>query len=161
MGEAGATPERQFAEEVAVTFERFGLARGAGRLLGWLLICDPARQSTADLVAGLGVSKASVSTATRLLTSLGLVHRVVVPGDRSDYFEIKPDTFETAHDQLGTLRLFHDLMDRGLQLIKDQGGARRARLHESREFYAFLDREYPLMIKRFQEQFREEGERDG
>ena len=33
--------ERQFAEEVGRVFEQFGIARMAGRLLGWLLICDP------------------------------------------------------------------------------------------------------------------------
>jgi len=89
-------PERQFAEEMAVLFERFGIPRGAGRLMGWLLICEPARQSTADLVSALGLSKASVSTAVRLLESYGLLTRAVVPGDRSDHYELLPDAFEGA-----------------------------------------------------------------
>lgn len=151
-------PERQFAEEMAVLFERFGMARGAGRLLGWLLICDPARQSTADLVAGLGVSKASVSTAVRLLESFGLLSRVVVPGDRSDYYEIRPDAFEAAHAQLGTFTVIGELMDAGLTAMTDPTGPRAERLRETREFYRFLEREYPKMVDRFQQEYHDKRE---
>lgn len=147
-------PERQFAEEMAVLMERFGVPRGAGRLLGWLLICEPARQSTADLVAALGLSKASVSTAVRLLESYGLLTRAVVPGDRSDHYEVRPDAFEAAHSQLGTFRLFGDLMDAGLATIRDTDGARAERLRETAAFYRFLGHEWPALIERFQQEYK-------
>lgn len=153
-------PERQFAEEMAVTFERFGFPRGAGRLLGWLLICEPARQSTSDIVAALGLSKASVSTAVRLLESYGLLTRAVVFGDRNDYYELRPDAFESAHSQLGTFQVFIALMDRGLAAIQDVDGPRAARLRETAAFYRFLEREWPAMVQRFQREYGE-GEQDG
>jgi DNA-binding MarR family transcriptional regulator len=153
-------PERQFAEEMGLAFERFGVPRGAGRLLGWLLICEPARQSTADLVSALGLSKASVSTAVRLLESYRLITRVAVPGDRSDYYELLPDAFESAHSHLGTFRVFGDLMAKGMAAIGDTGGPRAARLRESAAFYRFLEREWPVMVQRFQREYGE-GERDG
>lgn len=153
-------PERQFAEEMAVFFERFGMPRGAGRLLGWLLICEHARQSTADLVAALGVTKASISVAVRLLESYGLLTRVVVPGDRSDYYEILPDAFEGARGEIGTFRAVGDLLDKGLAAIKDKNGPRGERLRETREFYRFMEREYPAMVERFQREYRR-GEQDG
>ena len=34
--------ERQYVEEVALYFEAQGLPRMIGRILGWLLICEPA-----------------------------------------------------------------------------------------------------------------------
>lgn len=155
-------PERQFAEEMAILFARFGIPRGAGRLLGWLLICEPSRQSTADVVAALGLSKASVSTAVRLLESYGLLTRAVVPGDRSDYYELRPDAFEAAHSQLGTFRLFADLMDTGLAAIKDHSGPRAERLRETAAFYRYLEREWPCLVERFQHEYAtEKGDHDG
>lgn len=155
------SPERQFAEEMAILFERFGVPRGAGRLLGWLLICEPARQSTADLVAALGLSKASVSSAVRLLESYRLLTRAVVPGDRSDYYEVRPDAFAAAHDQLGTFRLFVDLMEAGLAAIRDPDGPRAERLRETAAFYRFLECEWPSMVERFRLQYHPtDGEGD-
>jgi len=154
-------PERQFAEEMAVLFERFGMPRGAGRLLGWLLICEPARQSTADLVTALGLGKASVSTAVRLLESYGLLARAVVPGDRSDYYELRPDAFEGAHSQLGTFTIVGNLMDKGLAAIRDPGGPRAERLRETREFYRFMEREWPAMVQRFQQEYRSSAREKG
>lgn len=153
-------PERQFAEEMAVLFARFGIPRGAGRLLGWLLICEPARQSSADLVAALGLSKASVSTAVRVLEGYGLLTRAIVPGDRSDYYEVRPDAFETAHSQLGTFQVFGAVMDKGLAAIGDARGPRAARLRETAAFYRFLEREWPGLVQKFRQEYGE-GEQDG
>ncbi|MCY7342682.1 MAG: hypothetical protein LH603_12780 [Pseudonocardia sp.] len=146
-------PERQFAEEMAVLFERFGIPRGAGRLMGWLLICEPARQSTADLVSALGLSKASVSTAVRLLESYGLLTRAIVPGDRSDHYELLPDAFEGAHSHVGTFQVFGALMEKGLEAIHDADGPRAERLRETAAFYRFLEREWPGTVERFQREY--------
>jgi Predicted transcriptional regulators len=155
-------PERQFAEEMAILFARFGMPRGAGRLLGWLLICEPARQSTGDLVAALGLSKASVSTAVRLLEGYGLLTRAVVPGDRSDYYELQPDAFVGAPGQLGSFRIVGDLMAKGLSAIRDADGPRAERLRETHEFYRFMERRWPELVERFQREYREEkGDHDG
>lgn len=151
---ADTGPERQFAEEMGVAFERFGVPRGAGRLLGWLLICEPARQSTAQLVAALGVSKASISSAVKLLEGYGLLTRVVVPGDRSDHYEVLSDAFEGAHSQIGTFRLFGDLMGRGLAAVGDPDGPRAERLRETTAFYRFLEREWPDVVDRFHREYR-------
>lgn len=77
-----------------------------------------------------------------------------MPGDRSGYFEIQPDAFAASHGHLDTLRLMGELLDKGLTAIKDPEGARGRRLHETREFYRFLEREYPVMVERFQKEYR-------
>ena len=38
------TPERLYAEEAAVYLEAMGMPRASGKLLGWLLVCDPPQQ---------------------------------------------------------------------------------------------------------------------
>lgn len=141
--------ERQFAEDVGRVFEGFGVSRMAGRVLGWLLICDPPRQSSADLVAALGATKGSISTATRMLEASGLIDRVAVPGRRGDFFELRPEAFHQAHDQLGTMRVFRELMDRGLAVLGDEDSPRARRLRRTRDFYAYLEREFRALVERF------------
>ena len=41
--------QQHFVEEVGLLFEHAGLPRMAGRILGWLLICDPPHQSPGEL----------------------------------------------------------------------------------------------------------------
>ena len=151
MEQESVSGERQFAEDVGRVFEGFGVSRMAGRVLGWLLICDPPRQSSADLIAALGATKGSISTATRMLQAAGLVDRVAVPGRRGDVFELRPDAFHQAHDQLGTMRIFRELMERGLAVIGDERSPRAARLRRTRDFYAYLEREFPVLVQRFLE----------
>lgn len=151
--------ERQFAEEVGRVFEQFGISRMAGRILGWLLICDPPRQSSMEIGAALGASKGAVSIATRLLESYGLARRVAVPGERGDFFEMTPDAFNRAHDQLGTARIFRELMELGLAAISDPDGPRAERLLETRDLYAFLERELPLLMGRFRAEYQATLER--
>lgn len=144
--------ERQFAEDVGRVFEGFGVSRMAGRVLGWLLICDPPRQSSAELVAALGATKGSISTATRMLEASGLITRIAVPGRRGDLFELRPEAFHQAHDQLGTMRVFRELMEKGLAALGDEDSPRADRLRRTRDFYAFLEREFPALVERFMDQ---------
>ena len=58
----------------------------AGRILGHLLVCDPAHQTAEELARAIQFSRASVSTMTRLLIQSGLVERLVLPGHRRDRF---------------------------------------------------------------------------
>jgi DNA-binding transcriptional regulator GbsR (MarR family) len=138
---------------VGRVFETFGLSRMAGRILGWLLICDPPRQSSAQLAQALGASKGAISTATRLLESSALITRIAVPGSRGDAFELTPHAFDQAHNQLGTMRVFRELMEKGLAVIGDPHSPRAARLRVTRDFYAFLEREYPKLVERFRAEY--------
>jgi hypothetical protein len=149
----GRIDERQFAEEFGRVFEQFGISRMAGRILGWLLICDPPRQSSADLGAALGASKGAISIATRLLESYGLARRVAVPGARGDVFETTPDAFSRAHDQLGKIRIFRELMALGLATIGDPDSPRADRLRETHDLYAFLEQELPPLMERFRTEY--------
>jgi len=146
--------ERQFAEEVGMICEGLGMPRMVGRVLGWLLICEPPRQSSADLIRALGVSKGSISTATRLLESSGLLRRIAVPGTRGDVFELKPMAFTQAVNP-ARLSIFRELMDQGLNVLgEDANSPRGERLRETRDFYAFVEREVVKVMERFQNEYR-------
>jgi DNA-binding transcriptional regulator GbsR (MarR family) len=149
-----ARDEREYAEQAALTLERLGMSRPSGRLLGWLLICDPSAQTMGDLVTALGMSKGAVSTAIRVLVTVGLVERRAVPGARADVYEMRPDAFLRASQMGEQMALWQDLMQRGLDIVGDQDSPRAARLRTTRDFYAFLGDQLPGLLERYQRERR-------
>jgi DNA-binding transcriptional regulator GbsR (MarR family) len=143
---------RQFVEDVGLYMENSGLPRMAGRLLGWLLICDPPAQSSAQLVEALGASKGSISTNTRLLVQIDLIEKVAVPGEREFYFRVRPHAWDqTIESRLAALRAFCDLCTQGLEILEGEDAERRERLEDVRDFYAFLGQEFLLVLRHWQE----------
>lgn len=80
----GAEPDiMEFVEQMGGYFESRSLTRLAGRLLGWLLVCDPERQSSEELATALAASSGGISTNARMLIQFGFIERLAVAGDRS------------------------------------------------------------------------------
>lgn len=153
-GDAKASVEElAFVEEAAICLEKQGLFRMAGRVLGWLLICDPPEQTAADLVEVLQASKGSVSAATRFLVPSGMVERVSRPGERRDYFRIKEGVWPTlAQSQADHYRSFVDITEQGLRVLENAPKARKERLQTMHDFYAWLSLEMPALWKRWDEE---------
>jgi DNA-binding Lrp family transcriptional regulator len=124
------------------------------RLLGWMLISDPPRQSLADIAAGLGVSRASVSIATRLLQASGLIRRVAEPGFRGYRFELDPGFFAGQMNAANPFGLLREVLDRGIVVAGGERDPRAARLREARDFYAFVERAVPEAIEQYRAQRR-------
>lgn len=145
-----AEPYRDFVEHFGEFFARAGHQRIAGRVLGWLLICDPPHQSADDLRRVTRASKASVSITLRLLAAADLVERIGVPGQRRAYYRVRPGAWSTdlrrKVDQITGARR---LAEEGLALLADATPERRRRLEEMRELYAFFEREFPGLIERW------------
>lgn len=155
--------QQQFVEEVGLMFEQVGLPRMAGRIFGWLLISHPAHQSHSELAEVLQASKGSISTMTRLLMQLSLIERVIFPGDRRDYFQIKPHAWsQITQQQLVQVTAFRKLAEQGLQLLANAPSAQQQRLQEMHDIHAFWERELPLLYQRWeQEQDTKQGALNG
>ncbi len=80
----------RFIEQLGRLAEGEGLPRTAGRMMGVLMIAGAPR-SIADLAARLKVSRASISTNSRLLQSLAIADLISEPGSRRDYLQISGD----------------------------------------------------------------------
>jgi len=143
--------QAHFIEEVGLMFEFVGLPRMAGRIFGWLLISEPVQQSSSHLAEILQASKGSISTTTRLLIQIGLIERVGLPGDRRDYFQIKPHAWSQMSEQhISQISAFRKLAERGLDLLKNTPPPLQKRLQEMRDIHAFLERELPLLHQRWE-----------
>lgn len=80
----------RFIEQLGQLAEGEGLPRTAGRMMG-LLIVSGAPLGIDELATRLKVSRASVSTNSRLLQSLGIAQLAPEPGTRRDYLQISGD----------------------------------------------------------------------
>ncbi len=141
--------EFQFIEEMGALFERAALPRIAGRVWGYLLIVDAEQVSTNGLADALNMSLSSISTATRLLVALGMVNRIRVPGERSDYFTIHHGSIlNLVRRPLETATIARDLADRALQNFGDRDVA-RPHLEELRDTYSWFAAEFPALVDRF------------
>lgn len=141
-----------FVEDVGLLFEAIGLPRMAGRIFGWLLISDPSVQSSQALAEVLQASKGSISSMTRLLIQIGLIERVSLPGERRDYFQIKPHAWtQISQQRLAQITAFRKLAEQGLDLISTRSPSSQARLKEMRDFHAFWEQEIPLLNERWEQ----------
>lgn len=88
------SPEQHdFVEHMGRWWETGTGSRAAGRILGWLMICEPPHQSAPELVDALEISTGSVSTQIRFLEELQFVERITFPGDRVTHYQLKPDVW--------------------------------------------------------------------
>jgi DNA-binding transcriptional regulator GbsR (MarR family) len=143
--------EANFVASVGHLLGASGLPPMAGRMWGWLLICQPAEQTAAQLAEELQASRGSISSTARLLATAGLIRRATRPGDRLEHFSIPPGSVgNLLQGQLPRVVATRELMDEGLELMKDRPPESRARVEEVRDLYAFFERELPDLHARFQ-----------
>ena len=147
----------RFIESMGLYFEAQGVPRIGGRILGLLLLAHEPL-SAEDLGDILRVSRASISTNIRLLTSSGLVERTSILHDRTTYFAFSETAWEQAM-QVGVQKsnALKGLVQQGLAALPE-GDAAKDRLHRTIqwadlfvEFYQDLHaewrRRYPALVK--------------
>ncbi len=125
-------------------------------MLGWLMICDPPEQSSANLRDSLDASAGSVSNTTRDLMQIGMVDRVTFPGDRSSYFRLHEHAWiQVMQGRLEAIRGLHQLALAAEPLRPERRADRVADLRFITEF--MLD-EWPGVMDRMQRKLEKRGE---
>ena len=91
-----------FAEHAARLYARHhGFPPMAGRLLGYLAICDPAEQTIDDLAEALLASRSAITGAVKLLEPMRLLNRTRRAGERVDRISaslaaLEPRSFDSG-----------------------------------------------------------------
>jgi len=143
--------KREFVERVGEFFARTGHPRIAGRLLGWLLICDPPHQSAEELAGVTQASKASISVMLRLLGAAGLVERIGVPGERRSFYRIRGSAWsEDLSTKAAHFSEMRKIAEAGLELVDGDAAEQRRGLTNMRDFYGFFEREFPELLRRWE-----------
>jgi predicted transcriptional regulator len=145
----------RYVEEFGLLFGQFGLSRMFGRVLSVLMISDPPERSAEELAEELGASRGSISQTTRSLIQMGLVQRWARPGERRDYFRIKPGAwYEIMRREMESLGDFRETAERGLGLLDSNDPDARRSLEEMRDFYAYWENEMPAVLERWEKESR-------
>jgi DNA-binding transcriptional regulator GbsR (MarR family) len=140
--------EMHFIEDVALFFERMGMPRMAGRILGVLLISDPPAQSITEIGEKLNASKSSVSIMARLLVENGLIERVASPIPRRDYYRFKEGGWILYMRQwLALMGELHKITERGLALIDGKALELQERLLEAHDLFSLIEQRFPALLE--------------
>lgn len=133
----------QFGRHIA---RQYGMPPIAGRLAGWLLICDPPEQTVAELASSLRASRTAVSGAVAMLERMSLLQRTRPAGERADRISIAPAFGMASLDDPTEYVSLGALARRGLEVIGgDAPPSRRARLLELAALADFLTERSPQL----------------
>jgi DNA-binding transcriptional regulator GbsR (MarR family) len=142
--------ESEFVEEMGQFLASLGMTPMAGRMWGWLLICDPPEQTAAEIADALHASRGAISGTARLLATSGLIRRTTRRGDRREYFSAPPEALDSLlSNASGIYRQMRSIAARGLDAIADRPAESRARLQEFHDVMAFVEGEVPRVIAKF------------
>jgi hypothetical protein len=141
-----------FIEEMGQFLGGYGMTPMAGRMWGWLLLCDPPEQTAAEIADALGASRGSISGTARILVQAGFIRRTTKRGDRREYFSSPPDALDSMLMSAGAIyQQLRRIAERGLVAAGDAPGP-HARMQEFYDVISFIESELPRTIDRF---FRE------
>jgi DNA-binding transcriptional regulator GbsR (MarR family) len=148
MDQAARAKELQAFVEKIGTF--FGMESrmppSVARVLGLLLVSEPAHQSAEQIASQLQLSTGSVSGAVSLLQQVGLVRRVSFPGDRKYYYESDPQGMRQAMlMKLKSVNHGIALAQEGLELSPNN-----PRLQAMYDTYQIFESEVEMLIKRLE-----------
>jgi DNA-binding transcriptional regulator GbsR (MarR family) len=151
----------EYIEQVGLMYEQYGLPRMAGRILGYLLVCDSGHASFDDLVVALRASKGAISQSLLLLTNQFMIVPVPVPNDRRKYYKFsESQVYSIIGDRVKAIHGFRDLFKRALDLQKTDNQPRSQKLREVIHFYNWLEGEMELLRLRWQAE-RERLQKEG
>lgn len=138
--------EAAFADEAGRYYaQQYGMPPMVGRVLGWLMICDPPAQPAADLSQSLGVSRSAIGAAVSLLERWSYIQRVRVPGERAERIRLHPEVFTRSVENPQEYIDQAALARRGLALLGDAPAPRKARLLEAAAFADYLAERIPAL----------------
>jgi len=144
--------ERQsaFVEEMGQYLASLSMTPMAGRMLAWLLICDPAEQTAAALADDLQASRGAISGAARVLETAGFIRRGRRRGDRREYFSIPPGAIRNLLSGAGAM--YHRMAviaSHGIGVVADLPPPKRERIEEFHDFLTFVEEVFPQLIREY------------
>jgi len=141
----------EWVEQVAMYLARDGVPPIAGRVLGWLMVCDPPEQSAGQISIAIGASRASLTSNLRVLSSMGFLASRTRPGERTIYYRMAEGAWAVVvRKQIAGITSFLDITRQGLDLVGSDEG-RAARVREAQATFEWMAAVFgnapPLHIK--------------
>lgn len=127
-----------WVERVAMLLAPDGLPPIAGRILGWLMICDPPQQPAGQIADAIGASRASLTVNMRVLTTMGFVTRQPRPGGRTAYYRIDDNAWQqVVRRQIDTMASYLEITEDGMDLV-GPATVRAARIRDAHDVFTWM-----------------------
>jgi len=117
---------------------RYAFPPMVGRVLGYLLVCDPPDQTIAELSEALLASRSAVTGALDVLERLDSIRRSRAAGERMDRVRVDLASAQSRGFDVSEYQELGDLAREGLEVVGDASPERRATLVEMAAFADWL-----------------------
>jgi len=139
--------ELTFADHVGRFYaRRYGFPPMVGRVQGYLAVCDPPSQTISELADALLASRSAIAGAVKILEAMHVVLRSRSAGERVDRVRIDFSTPQSMGMDITEYEEMRELMQEGLQVVRDAPIERQALLLEMVAFAEFV-LEYVSMMQ--------------
>jgi DNA-binding transcriptional regulator GbsR (MarR family) len=136
-----------FADHVGRFYARqYGFPPMAGRLLGYLFVCDPPQQTIDELGEALLASRSAITGAVKLLESFRMARRTRAAGERTDRVSLDPVSQQPQNFDSAIHQQHAALFREGLALLADAPPERRAPLEEMVALAEYLGERLPALL---------------
>jgi len=143
--------KREIIERIGVYHEKKGLQPVVGRIMGLLLVVEPAEATFEEIQEELQVSKSAVSTALTFLQAKEKVEYTTKPGERKRYFRLRiKDWKADLKKEFDEVLNMENLINEIIELKENKGRDFCCRLIEMKSFFNFMKKELPLLLKKFE-----------
>ena len=127
--------------------ERYGFPPVAGRLIGYLYVCQPAEQSINDIAKTLLTSRSAINGAVKTLEAQRLVKRSRPAGTRADLISLSPISRENMGFDPAEYQQMADLGREGLALLGDDTSERKQSLEAVVSLNDFMVERLPQLYE--------------
>lgn len=131
--------EITFADHVGRFYaRRYAYPPMVGRVLGYLLVCDPPAPTIAELSDALLASRSAITGALAVLERIGAVQRSRTAGERMDRVSLDFSSAQAQGFDVTEYQELGDLAREGLRVVERAAPERRATLLEMEAFADWL-----------------------
>ena len=117
---------------------RYAFPPMVGRVLGYLLVCEPRDQSIGELSEALLASRSAITGALDVLERLHTIRRSRAAGERMDRVSVDLSSAQSRGFDVSEYQELADLAREGLEVLRDASPERRATLMEMAAFADWL-----------------------
>ena len=125
--------------------ERYGFPPVAGRLIGYLYVCEPAEQTINEIADTLLASRSAINNAVKMLETQKLIHRSRPAGTRADLISLNPLGRENLGFDPTEYQQMASLAREGLELLGKTSPERRQALEVVLSLNEFLAEGLPKL----------------
>lgn len=142
----------KFVERFAADLSDNGFPRMPARVFAVLLVNESGQMTAAELAEALQVSPAAISGAVRYLVLIHFVTRAREAGSRRDVVRVSEHNW--MHATLNQDQVYARMeatLREGVAVLGADSAA-GMRVEETRDFFTYLRKELPLVLRRWQDQ---------